>query len=146
MKPGDHVHVALLGKGVLREARNGRRWLVEIKGRSMLVEEAQLSPVESRKSRARIDVPPEPAVPESLARAHAAASIDLHGMTTEEAITALDGFLNDAILGGLAEVQVIHGRSGGRVKAAVHGRLRGMSSIRAFRVDPRNPGVTIVTF
>ena len=45
---------------------------------------------------------------------------------------------------GLAEARVIHGRSGGRLKAAVHGRLKTMPSVRAFRLDPRNPGVTIV--
>jgi hypothetical protein len=31
------------------------------------------------------------------------------------------------------------------VKAAVHARLRTISSVRSFRVDSGNPGVTIVT-
>lgn len=145
MKPGDHVHVASLGKGIVRELRNGGRWLVEIKGRSMLVDEKQLAPVRPPKVPAKSGGPPAPSVPESLARPHAAASIDLHGMTAEEAITAVDAFLNEAILAGLEEVRVIHGRSGGRLKSAVHRRLEGVPSIRAFRLDPRNPGVTIVS-
>jgi DNA mismatch repair protein MutS2 len=65
-------------------------------------------------------------------------------MTTAEAIDALDAFLNDALLAGAGEARIIHGRSGGKLKAAVHARLRQLPSIRGFRMDPRNPGVTIV--
>ena len=79
-------------------------------------------------------------------RAHVPASIDLHGMTTDAAQSALDEFLSDAILAGHHEIRVIHGRSGGRLKAMVHARLRAMTSVRAFRLDPANPGVTIVVF
>jgi dsDNA-specific endonuclease/ATPase MutS2 len=67
-------------------------------------------------------------------------------MTTGEAVAALDAFLNEAILAAHAEVRVIHGRSGGRVKSAVHARLRQIGSVRTFRLDPRNPRVTIVCF
>ena len=49
------------------------------------------------------------------------------------------------LLASASEVRVIHGRSGGRVKQAVHARLRELS-VRSVRLDPRNPGVTIVTF
>lgn len=146
MKPGDHVHVAAFGKGIVREVRNGGRCLVEVKGRAMLVNEKQLAPLDPPKSGAKSGEPPGPAVPEPLARPHAAASLDLHGMTMEEAVTALDTFVNDALLAGLADVRVIHGRSGGRLKAAVHARLKLLPPVRAWRVDSANPGVTIVTF
>lgn len=62
-----------------------------------------------------------------------------------EAAAAVDAFLNDAMLAGHSEVRIIHGISGGRVKSAVHARLKGVSAVRAFRVDPANAGVTIVT-
>ncbi|MBA2302300.1 MAG: Smr/MutS family protein [Acidobacteria bacterium] len=142
---GDHVLVRSLGKGIVRELRNAGRYLIEIKGRSLLVDEQQLSPIENRKARPT-SAAPEATLPELLTRSHAAASLDLHGMTTDEAVVALGTFLNDAILGGLPVVRVIHGRSGGRLKAAVHGRLKVLPSIRGFRLDPANPGVTIVTF
>jgi DNA mismatch repair protein MutS2 len=67
-------------------------------------------------------------------------------MTAEQAVMALEGFISDAILAGHESVQVIHGRSGGRLKAAVHARLRELPSIAGFRVDPANDGVTIVRF
>jgi DNA mismatch repair protein MutS2 len=72
--------------------------------------------------------------------------LDLHGKTTAEALEALDAFLNDALLAGGGDARIIHGRSGGRLKAAVHARLRQVVSVRGFRLDPRNPGVTIVRF
>jgi dsDNA-specific endonuclease/ATPase MutS2 len=42
-------------------------------------------------------------------------------------------------------VRFIHGRSGGRLRGALHGRLRQIAAVREFRLDPRNPGVTIVS-
>lgn len=112
----------------------------------MVVDEKQLSPVDSRKTRAKPAAPTAPIVPDALKRTYAAATIDLHGMTTDEAVAALESFINEAILAGLAEVRVIHGRGGGRLKSAVHARLRVISTIRAFRLDPGNPGVTVVAF
>lgn len=53
--PGDEVHVAGLGKGVVREVRNGGRYLVELKGRSVVTAEAQLSAVSPRKRPALSD-------------------------------------------------------------------------------------------
>ncbi|MDQ3069388.1 MAG: Smr/MutS family protein [Acidobacteriota bacterium] len=142
--PGDEVIVELFGRGTVREARNGR-YVVEVKGRPMVVEAARLTPAAPRKgstpaaaSRGGRDQDPP-------GRAHAAAEIDLHGRTAAEAGEALEIFLSDAILAGHAAVRVIHGRSGGRVKNEVHARLTRLSAVRGFRIDPANAGVTIVT-
>jgi dsDNA-specific endonuclease/ATPase MutS2 len=144
-KPGDPVHVAALGKAVVREVRNRGRYVVEIKGRSVLVAGDQLTPFEPARRRSmRPGVAADPVVEEGSAAGRTTRSLDLHGKTVNEAIEALDAFLNIAILEGDAEVWVIHGRSGGRIKAAVHARLASMPSVRGFRMDPRNPGVTIV--
>jgi DNA mismatch repair protein MutS2 len=147
LRVGDRVHVSALGKGVVMEVRNGGRYLVDIKGHAFEVKANQLLPMapEAKKRRPAVSGPPVPP-PRVVSTAGFPASIDLHGKTVEEAVEALDTFLNDALLAGLAEVQVIHGRSGGRVKAAVHTRLRALSVVRAFRVDERNEGVTIVVF
>jgi DNA mismatch repair protein MutS2 len=143
--PGDEVHVAALGKGIVREVRNGGRYLVELKGRSIAADESQLTAVDQKKRRDRVANPPQTEVPDSPTRSHVSTSLDLHGMTVDEAVAALDGFLNDALLAGAAEVRVIHGRSGGRLKAAVHARLKQLSVARAFRVDSANAGATIVS-
>lgn len=143
---GDQVHVTSLGQGVVREARSGGRYLVELKSHRLLVDGTQLTAVENRKRRTA----PKAAAAETAstapgADATAPSSIDLHGMTTVEAVAALDAFLSQAMLAGHGELRVIHGRSGGRVKAVVHQRLNVVTSVRAFRLDPSNPGVTLVT-
>ena len=145
---GDQVHVASLGKGTVREIR-GRRYLVELKGRSLVVNESQLTRLDSRGATRGVgrgtnrDVSqvPDAVLP---SRSGAPSTIDLHGMTTDEAEAALVTFVSDAILAGHAEARVIHGRSGGRLRATVHARLRSMSAVRSFRLDPQNPGVTLV--
>jgi DNA mismatch repair protein MutS2 len=139
--PGDRVHVAALGTGVVREVRNGGRFVIELKGRSIVVAASDLEPARNARGAAPVaDRTSHPAPGASPV----ARSVDLHGMTTAEAVEALDAFLNDALLAGATEARVIHGRSGGRLKAAVHARLGQFPSLRGFRVDPRNAGVTIV--
>ena len=145
--PGDEVHVAALGKGIVREVRNDRRYLVELKGRSIVAAEQQLTAVSGRKRRdARGGNSPDTSVPNpSSTASRVAISLDLHGMTVEEAVAALDTFLNDALIAGHAELRVIHGRSGGRLKTAVHARLRQLTVVRGTRLDPANAGVTMGT-
>lgn len=146
-RPGDFVQVRALGTGVFRDLRNGGRCLVDIKGRALLVDVSQLSPAapaprRRRDAAVRVDSPEVPDTREP----RAGRSLDLHGRTVAEAVEALDLFLNDMILAGQAEVRIVHGRSGGRIKAAVERRLRETTSVRRFRLDPGNPGVTIVSF
>jgi len=146
--PGDRVHIASLGTGLVCEARNGGRYLVEIKGRTMVVPGSQLKAAEPERSMHRNrkkSAAPAPGRAHADGAASGSASLDLHGMTVDDTIDALDGFLNDACLDGRHEVRVIHGRGSGRLKAAVHKRLGQHASVRAFRLDPANPGVTIVS-
>ena len=145
-EPGDRVHFAGLGTGVVREVRSGGRYAVEIKGRVVVAAAGQLELA----SGARVSAA-KPASVEANSEpvsSHAAASrsIDLHGKTVAEAVDALEIFINDALLDGSSEIRVIHGRSGGRLRTAVHRYLRQLPSIGTTRVDPHNPGVTIVTF
>ena len=148
--PGDAVHVALFGKGIVREVRNGGRCLVEVKGTSMVVAASALTAAPQPKKGKRAPAVPPPA-PDlghrdaALPTSAAPASLDLHGRTVVEAEALVDAFLNDAMLAGHASVRIIHGISGGRVRAAAHARLRACPTVRDFYVDPSNTGVTIVT-
>jgi dsDNA-specific endonuclease/ATPase MutS2 len=142
--PRDRVHLPRVGTGVVLEVRDGGRVRIEIKGRTMVVDAAQLEPAGAGRK------PPSAAASDGREDAtpartiNAAASIDLHGLTVAEAVDALDTFLNDALLASLPEVRIVHGRSGGKIRDAVHRRLREIAAVRVFRVDPRNAGVTIV--
>ena len=139
---GDRVHIPRLGSGVIRDVRNGR-YVVEIKGRTMVVDAAQVERARSAPSSTRSDEVTGGGADEPFAAA--AASLDLHGKSVDEAMAALDVLINDALLASLEHVRVIHGRSGGRIRRAVHARLRQLPPVRSFRLDPRNPGVTIVS-
>jgi len=142
---GDRVHLAGLGTGIIREVRSGGRYVVEIKGRAVVAAGGQLELASRARGRPQETAQVEATRPPSTPRV-SSPSIDLHGMTIDEALEALEVFINDALLGGSHEVGVIHGRSGGRIKAAVHRYLRQLPAIAAARLDPHNPGVTIVTF
>lgn len=143
---GDHVHVQSLGKGVVREVRNGGRFLVEIKGASLIVAGDRLEAVEDPKPKRRESPFPSAATPPAESSSGSVPTIDLHGMTAVEAEQMVDHFINEALLSGAAEARVIHGRSGGRLKTTVHARLKQMPTVRRFQIDPRNTGVTIVSF
>lgn len=130
------------GKGVVREVRNGGRLLVHVQQRAVVVADAAVTPVTAPRRRS-----PAPPAAESPARpGEAPREVDLHGLTVAEATTRIDSALDAALRAGHAALRVIHGRSGGRLRAALHARLGQMSSVRSFRLDPRNPGVTIVSF
>ncbi|HEY8712086.1 MAG TPA: Smr/MutS family protein [Thermoanaerobaculia bacterium] len=145
--PGDAIHVRAIGKGIVREVRNGGRYLVEVNGRSIVTTADQLTADESaRKPRPRKTAPARHASHVYEPSSDTAMSLDLHGLTVDEALEAVGAFLNDALLTGVAEVRIIHGRSGGRLKASLHAHLKRIASIRSYAVDPRNAGVTVVRF
>ena len=144
--PGSLVHVAGLGKGIVREVRNGDRYLVEVKGRSLVTKGDQLTLQESPRKPARARSESATRRPDEDDTEQPPATLDLHGQTVAEALEVISTFLNSALLDGRSEARIIHGRSGGKIKAALHTQLKQMRSIRSFRVDPRNPGVTIITF
>jgi DNA mismatch repair protein MutS2 len=143
---GDRVHLAGVGSGIVRDVRSGGRYVVEIKGRSVVAAGDDLEAASSARPRPVKPARVRTASRQSAPRGGSSPSIDLHGKTVDEALEALEVFINDALLGGSDEVRVIHGRSGGRLKTAVHRYLRQLPVIAAARLDPHNPGVTIVTF
>jgi DNA mismatch repair protein MutS2 len=148
--PGDRVQTPL-GKGTLREVRGAGRLLVEIDGRRVLFDAAVVRPVEPPKKTSKKRRPSAPGIGIDAAdipvdARRSAPEVDLHGLVVEEALGRALSAINDALLAGASQLRLIHGRSGGRIKAALHRDLRHLPSVRAFRLDPRNDGVTIVEF
>jgi DNA mismatch repair protein MutS2 len=145
---GDSVQTPF-GRGTVRQVQNNGRVLVDVEGRSLVVPESQLSAIHVGRRRSRSHEAPSKgrSEPRGLHRPERRASVevDLHGFTVEEALVRVEQALNDALLADLAELRVIHGRSGGRLRAALQRQLREIPSVRGFRLDPRNQGVTIVS-
>ncbi len=137
---GDPVQTPY-GKGVVREVRNHGQLLVQIQQRTLVVAAAGVALLGV--SRRPAAAPPADAPPVS---GGARRQVDLHGLTVDEALPSIDAALDAALGAGDAGIVFIHGRSGGRLRLALHGRLRAISAVRSFRLDPRNPGATIVSF
>lgn len=141
--PGDPVQTPF-GKGIVREIRNNGRLSVDLGHRTLIIGEQDLSllPRNTRRPRASTPVSPGPSrsAPDGGSR-----EVDLHGLIVEEALARIDQALNDALLANVAELRFIHGRSGGKLRGALHQRLRATPSVRGFRLDPRNAGVTVVS-
>ncbi|MGO4970666.1 endonuclease MutS2 [[Clostridium] aminophilum] len=75
--------------------------------------------------------------------------VKLIGMTTDEAVPAMEKYLDDAYIAHLKTVRVIHGRGTGALRQAIHARLRRISYVKEFRDGNYNEGgngATIVTF
>lgn len=75
--------------------------------------------------------------------------VNLIGMTTDEAVPAMEKYLDDAYLAHLQTVRVVHGRGTGALKNAVHKRLRQLKYVKEFRLGQfgeGDSGVTVVTF
>jgi len=131
------------GKGVVREVRNGGRLLVQIQARMVVVAATDAAPATPLR-RGTASAPPQVAVM-SGGSVGAPAEVDLHGLRVDEALHRIDDALDAALRAGHAELRFIHGRSGGRLRGALHERLRRISAVRGVRLDPRNAGVTIVS-
>ena len=75
--------------------------------------------------------------------------VNLIGMTTDEAVPAMEKYLDDAYLAHLSSVRVVHGRGTGALKTACHKRLKQLKYVKDFRLGEfgeGGTGVTIVTF
>lgn len=75
--------------------------------------------------------------------------IKLIGKTTDEAISILDKYLDDAYLAHIPQVRVVHGKGTGALRKAVHQHLKRLKYIDSYRLGvfgEGETGVTIVTF
>lgn len=75
--------------------------------------------------------------------------INLLGMTCDEAVSALDKYLDDAYLAHLPSVRVVHGKGTGALRSAVHSHLKRLKYVKEYRLGEfgeGDAGVTIVTF
>ena len=73
---------------------------------------------------------------------------DVRGNTLEEALMAVDLFLDGAVLNRLREVSIIHGKGTGVLRAGIHKHLKGHPAVKEFRLGrygEGEDGVTIVT-
>lgn len=72
---------------------------------------------------------------------------DLRGMALDEALMELDRYLDMALMSGLHEVSIIHGKGTGTLRMGIHRHLKGLRQVKSFRLGlygEGEDGVTIV--
>ncbi|MCR5641144.1 MAG: endonuclease MutS2 [Lachnospiraceae bacterium] len=75
--------------------------------------------------------------------------IKLLGMTADEALSALDKYLDDAYISHLSSVRVVHGKGTGALRKAVHEYLKKNRVVKSYHLaefGEGDAGVTIVEF
>lgn len=75
--------------------------------------------------------------------------IKLLGMTSDEAITKLDKYLDDAYIAHLPSVRIVHGKGTGALRKAVHNHLKRLHYIAEYHIaefGEGDAGVTIAKF
>ncbi|NLA86892.1 MAG: endonuclease MutS2 [Clostridiales bacterium] len=82
---------------------------------------------------------------EKLTRMAASPEIDLRGMLTDEAIPILERYLDNARMGKLNVVTVIHGKGTGALRKAVHQSLKRDANVKTYRLGRYGEGETGVT-
>ena len=73
---------------------------------------------------------------------------DVRGMALDEALAAVDQYLNEAVMAGLNEVSIIHGKGTGVLRSGIQQHLRRHMLVKEFRLGvygEGESGVTVVT-
>lgn len=78
-------------------------------------------------------------------RKAAQTELDLRGMNADEAVAVLEKFLDDALLGNLSCVRIIHGKGTGVLRAAVRECLNRYRRVKSFRLGVYGEGEDGVT-
>ena len=73
------------------------------------------------------------------------AEILLLGQTVEEASGNLDKFIDDAVLAGIQNVRIVHGKGTGALRSAVHQQLKRDKRVKTFRLGAYGEGDSGVT-
>jgi DNA mismatch repair protein MutS2 len=131
--------------GTLVEAAKGNSATVQMGPIKITVPISQLTPVAPSASAGL-----KPRASVGLQKAlHATTELHLRHMRAEEALRDLEKFIDDALLAGLPNVRIIHGKGEGILRKVTQEFLRKHSGVAAFRDgEPAEggSGATVVTF
>ena len=73
--------------------------------------------------------------------------IDIRGQRVEEAISKIQGFIDEAIMFEVAQLRILHGKGHGILKSTIREYLRAEPMVRSYKdehVDFGGAGITVV--
>ncbi|MFW9770200.1 MAG: endonuclease MutS2 [Candidatus Thorarchaeota archaeon] len=83
---------------------------------------------------------PSPNIQAAAARGEFNPEISLRGMTVDEALEALEKFLDDAVLSGAGQVYIIHGKGTGTLRRNLSAYLKDHPAVESIRIGDWNEG------
>ena len=147
-KVGDDIIVLNYGqRGTLTNQLKDGRWEAQVGLIKMTLEEKEFDLVQAQQEapvkKKQVNVVKRAAGKGPQAR------LDLRGKRYEEAMEALDAFIDQALLNNMAQVDIIHGIGTGVIREGVTKYLQRNKQVKSFGYAPQNAGgsgATIVTF
>lgn len=140
---GDEVLVLSLGlKGTVLEAAGEQEYLVQVGIMKSKLAAHDLQVVAPDKAKVERNITRVKSNREAIRT-----ELDLRGSNVDEAILAIDKYLDEAMLAGLHQVRIIHGMGTGALRRGVQEYLRNHRSIKGTRYGVHGEGglgVTVV--
>ena len=147
-KVGDDIIVLSYGqRGTLTNQLKDGRWEAQVGLIKMTLEEEEFDLVQVQKE-APVKKKQVNVVKRAVGKGPQA-RLDLRGKRYEEAMEALDAFIDQALLNNMAQVDIIHGIGTGVIREGVTKYLQRNKQVKSFGYAPQNAGgsgATIVTF
>ena len=147
-KIGDDIIVLSYGqRGTLTNQLKDGRWEAQVGLIKMTLEEKEFDLVQAQQ-----EAPVKKKQVNVVKRAGGKgpqARLDLRGKRYEEAMEALDAFIDQALLNNMAQVAIIHAIGTGVIREGVTKYLQRNKQVKSFGYAPQNAGgsgATIVTF
>ncbi len=143
VRPGETVRVASLDKiATVLSAPDAKGELsVQVGIMKMTVKLSDLRTVK--------DVPAQTGAAKiSLSQKTVGMELDVRGMLVDDAIIVVDRYLDDALMAGLSEVSIIHGKGTGALRAGLQEHFKRHSRVKSFRMGnygEGDAGVTVIT-
>jgi len=142
LSPGDFVKwKGHKGRGKVESAVDGQgRVIVQWGDLRLRVAASELSLLEQCKEKEK-----KSASVKYIVKELSSDQIDLRGMTSLEAVQAVDNFLGAAAVSGLDRVRIIHGKGTGALRNAVNDFLKRSTLVKSWRLGNWQEGDTGIT-
>lgn len=143
---GDKVRIkACFNCGIIKDIKNKNVYYIDINGKNVVVKENMIEKI-------NIDILQNTNNLKKIKTGYSfensfVPEIMIRHQTLDIAMYNVENFVNDAILNNVKDIKIIHGRSGGILRKAVHEYLKHNKNVESFRLGgyyEGNNGVTIV--
>jgi len=145
LEPGMSVEIGSFKRPghLIRKEKNGN-WLIQTGTVKMSFPPGEIKPAQKMKKQSKDFTV---AISQVLSDNHPSFTLDIRGMRAEEALSTMTKQLDNAIMSGMREFYVIHGKGEGALSRIVHDVLRRSEDIKEFsfaKPEEGGAGKTIV--